>query len=272
VVNIKRTIIVLVSLGLAVATACTTVPITGRQQLSLVPPSTMLRMSYQQYDDFLKNNTLSADTAQTAIVKETGSRISRAVEQYFIRSGMRYELDNYDWEFNLIEEDTVNAWCMPGGKVAVYTGILPVTGDETGLAVVMGHEIGHAVAGHGGERMSHLLAVQLGGIALAVAMREEPAAAQGLWLTAYGLASQVGFILPYSRIQEYEADRLGLIFMAMAGYDPRHAVTLWKKMKAEKIGSAPPAFLSTHPTDDARIAEIERLLPEAMRYYREPTR
>ena len=232
----------------------------------------MLRMSYQQYDDFLKNNTLSADTAQTAIVKETGSRISRAVEQYFIRSGMRYELDNYDWEFNLIEEDTVNAWCMPGGKVAVYTGILPVTGDETGLAVVMGHEIGHAVAGHGGERMSHLLAVQLGGIALAVAMREEPAAAQGLWLTAYGLASQVGFILPYSRIQEYEADRLGLIFMAMAGYDPRHAVTLWKKMKAEKKGSAPPAFLSTHPTDDARIAEIERLLPEAMRYYREPTR
>ena len=252
--------------------ACSTVPITGRTQLSLVPPSNMLSMSLQQYDEFLKENQLSTDEDATTLVKKVGGRIRQAVEQYFVDHGMREELKNYSWEFNLIESKEVNAWCMPGGKVAVYTGILPVTQDENGLAVVMGHEIAHAVAGHGGERMSHLLAVQLGGVALAVAMAEKPEASRNLWFAAFGLGTQVGFILPYSRVQEYEADRLGLIFMAMAGYEPRHAVTLWERMAALKEGKeAPPAFLSTHPTDEARIAHIEKALPEAIRYYREPS-
>jgi len=229
-------------------------------------------MSLQQYDDFLKSHTLSTDTVSTAMVKNTGGRIQKAVERYFVEHGMRRELKNYAWEFNLIESKEVNAWCMPGGKVAVYTGILPVTKDENGLAVVMGHEIAHAVAGHGGERMSYLLAVQLGGLALAVAMTERPQASRNLWFAAFGLGAQVGLILPYSRIQEYEADRLGLVFMAMAGYEPRHAVTLWERMAAQKEGKkAPPVFLSTHPTDKARIEAIKRALPEAMRYYRKPS-
>jgi len=257
---------------LVLTASCSTVPITGRTQLSLVPPSNMLSMSLQQYDEFLKSHTISADMASTAMVKRAGERIRKAVERYFVEHGMRGELRNYAWEFNLIEDKEVNAWCMPGGKVAVYTGILPVTEDENGLAVVMGHEIAHAVAGHGGERMSHLLAVQLGGLALAVAMTEKPESSRNLWFTAFGLGAQVGFILPYSRIQEYEADRLGLIFMAMAGYEPRHAVALWERMAAQKDGKeAPPAFLSTHPTDAARIESIKRALPEAMRYYRKPS-
>lgn len=252
--------------------SCSTVPITGRTQLSLVPPSNMLSMSLQQYDEFLKTHTVSTDTAATAMVKRAGERIRKAVERYFVEHGMRGELANYAWEFNLIEDKEVNAWCMPGGKVAVYTGILPVTKDENGLAVVMGHEIAHAVAGHGGERMSHLLAVQLGGLALAVAMTDKPETSRNLWFAAFGLGAQVGFILPYSRIQEHEADRLGMIFMAMAGYEPRHAVTLWERMAAQKEGKkAPPAFLSTHPTDAARIESIKRALPEAMRYYRRPS-
>jgi len=257
---------------LLVIMACSTVPITGRTQFSLVPPSSMLSMSLQQYDEFLKENPVSTDTASTALVKKVGGRIRQAVERYFVEHGMRDELKNYAWEFNLIESKEVNAWCMPGGKVAVYTGILPVTQDENGLAVVMGHEIAHAVAGHGGERMSHLLAVQLGGLALAVAMAEKPESSRNLWFAAFGLGAQVGFILPYSRVQEYEADRLGLIFMSMAGYEPRHAVTLWERMAAQKEGKGgPPAFLSTHPTDQARIESIKEALPEAMRYYRKPS-
>ena len=257
---------------LVLIVSCSTVPITGRTQFILVPPSSMLSMSLQQYDEFLKSHTVSTDKTSTAMVKRAGSRIRKAVERYFIEHGRRGELKNYAWEFNLIEDKEVNAWCMPGGKVAVYTGILPVTKDENGLAVVMGHEIAHAVAGHGGERMTHLLAVQLGGLALAVAMAEKPEASRSMWFTAFGLGAQVGFILPYSRIQEYEADRLGLIFMAMAGYEPRHAVTLWERMAAQKKGKkAPPAFLSTHPTDAARIESIKRALPEAMRYYRRPS-
>jgi len=249
--------------------SCSTVPITGRTQLNLVPASSMLSMSLQQYDQFLKDNQVSTDQFSTALVKKVGGRIQKAVERYFIEHGMRSELKNYAWEFNLIESEEINAWCMPGGKVAVYTGILPVTRDENGLAVVMGHEIAHAVAGHGGERMSQLLAVQMGGLALAVAMAEKPDSSRNLWFAAFGLGAQVGFILPYSRIQEYEADRLGLIFMAMAGYEPSHAVTLWERMAAQKEGkNAPPAFLSTHPTDQARIESIKRALPEAMRYYR----
>jgi len=227
----------------------------------------MLSMSYQQYNEFVKSNKLSTDQAATRQVKETGQRIRQAVERYFDDHGMADKKRDYDWEFNLVESTDVNAWCMPGGKVVFYTGILPYTQNEDGLAVVMGHEIGHAVAGHGNERMSQMLAVQLGGLALSVALSQKPGETQGLWMAAFGLGAQVGLLLPFSRLHEYEADRLGLTFMAMAGYDPREAVTFWERMAEQGKGKKPPEFMSTHPSDANRIANIKRLLPEVMPYY-----
>ena len=254
--------------ALLVLTSCTTVPITGRSQLNLIPGSSMLSMSLQQYDTFIKEHKLSTDKKQTDMVKHVGARIQEAVERYFTSTGMSSRLSGYQWEFNLVEDKEVNAWCMPGGKVVVYTGILPVTQGEAGLAVVMGHEIAHAVAEHGNEGMSQGLLAQFGGMALAEALSAKPAATQQLWMTVYGLGAKYGAIMPYSRLQESEADHLGLIFMAMAGYDTNEAVSFWQRMSAQKGGQAPPVFLSTHPSDAARIDNIRRLIPEAMRYYR----
>jgi predicted Zn-dependent protease len=248
--------------------ACSTVPITGRSQLNIIPSSTMLSMSFQQYDEFLKSHKLSNDQQQTQMVKQVGRRIQHAVERYFRENDMAEELQHYQWEFNLVESDDVNAWCMPGGKVVIYTGILPITQNDTGLAVVMSHEIAHAVAKHGNERMSQQLMVQMGGMALGQAMRDKPAKTQQLWMTAFGLGAQVGVLLPYSRTHETEADRLGLIFMAMAGYDPHAAVSFWERMAAEKGGAGPPEFLSTHPADQTRIRQIQGAIPEALQYYR----
>ncbi|HEX6791348.1 MAG TPA: M48 family metallopeptidase [Candidatus Krumholzibacteria bacterium] len=249
------------------AWSCSSVPITGRKQLSLVPESEMQAMSYQQYDQFLKENKLSTNASQTAMVKRVGHRIEYAVETYMKEHKMSDQLDGYQWEFNLVDSKEANAWCMPGGKVVVYTGILPITRDENGLAVVMGHEIAHAVARHGSERMSQGLIAQGLGTALAVAVQKEPETTQQLWMTAFGLGAQVGVLLPFSRTQESEADHLGLIFMAMAGYDPHVAVPFWQRM-AEKGGGKPPEFLSTHPSDQTRINNLEKLMPEAMKYYR----
>ncbi|MFP4571838.1 MAG: M48 family metallopeptidase [Desulfobacterales bacterium] len=260
--------ILIISIVCLITAACTTVPISGRRQLSLIPGDTILSMSYQQYDKFLDQHELSDNQADTQMVRQVGKEIAQAVEAYQRRHGMREQLKNYDWEFNLVKDDAVNAWCMPGGKVVVYTGILPVTRNKTGLAVVMGHEIAHAVANHGNERMSHALAFQFGGIALSEALKTKPAATQRLWMGAYGAGAQMGIILPYSRMHEKEADLLGLIFMAMAGYDPRQAVDFWRRMAKKKKGKSPPEFLSTHPADDKRIANIRQMLPEAMKYYR----
>lgn len=248
--------------------ACSSVPITGRKQLSLIPASTMLSMSYQQYGEFLQKSTVSTNAQQTALVKGTGGRIQRAVERYFAERNMAGELKDYRWEFNLVESPEVNAWCMPGGKVVVYSGILPVTQTEAGLAVVMGHEIAHAIAEHGNERMSQALLAQLGGIGLAAALDKEPQKTRDLWLTVYGAGAQVGALLPFSRLQESEADELGLVFMAMAGYDPNEAVAFWQRMAAKKGGNAPPEFLSTHPSDETRIANLRRYVPEAMKHFR----
>ncbi|MFW6237098.1 MAG: M48 family metallopeptidase [Desulfosudaceae bacterium] len=191
------------------------------------------------------------------------------MERYFAANGLAQQLDNYRWEFHLVQDNAANAWCMPGGKVVVYTGILPLTRDETGLAVVMGHEIAHAVARHGSERMSQALVAQLGGMALSRALAEKPEATQSLWMAAYGVGTQFGLLLPYSRLHEKEADHLGLIFMAMAGYDPRAAVDFWGRMAEQGAGRKPPEFLSTHPSDQTRINQIKKLLPEAMSYYRQ---
>ena len=247
--------------------ACSTVPLTGRKQLNLIPSSQMLSMSYQEYGTFLKSNKVSADAQATAMVKRIGGRIQGAVERYFKQKRIESSLAGYQWEFNLVEDKQVNAWCMPGGKVVVYTGILPVTQTEAGLAVVMGHEIAHAVAEHGNERMSQGLLAQLGGIGLDVALKDKPQQTRELWQGAFGLGAQVGVLLPFSRTQESEADELGLTFMAMAGYDPHEAVTFWQRMSAKKGGQTPPEFLSTHPSDETRIRQIQEHLPEAMKYY-----
>jgi len=247
--------------------ACSTVPITGRKQIALIPESNMLSMSLDEYGQFLKENKLSTDAAQTETVKRVGKRIQGAVEAYFAERNLSQQLSGYAWEFNLIESKEANAWCMPGGKVVVYTGILPLTRDESGLAVVMGHEIAHAVAKHGQERMSQQLLAQLGGVALTEALQQKPEQTRNLWMGVFGAGVQVGVLLPYSRLHETEADHLGLIFMAMAGYNPNDAVAFWKRM-AESAGSKPPEFLSTHPSDETRIRKIEAEIPEAMKYYK----
>lgn len=248
--------------------SCSTVPLTGRSQLNLIPSSTILSLSFSQYDEFLKENKVSTDKKKTAMVKEVGENIKNAVEVYFTQRGLTSELADYKWEFNLVENDAANAWCMPGGKVVIYTGILPITKTEAGLAVVMGHEIAHALAKHGNERMSQAMLTQIGGLALSEALKKKPEQTRAIWLSAYGLGSQVGVMLPFSRLHESEADNLGLIFMAMAGYDPEEAISFWQRMAAQKGSDAPPEFLSTHPSDETRIADLKKLMPEAKKYYK----
>lgn len=247
---------------------CSTVPLTGRNQLNLIPSGEMLSMSYQQYGQFLSENKLSNDATNTAMVKRVGQNIQHAVETYLAQNNLTKRLNGYKWEFNLVEDPQVNAWCMPGGKVVVYTGLLPVTKDETGLSIVLGHEIAHAIAEHGNERMSQGLLQQLGGVALSVALKDEPETTQALFYTAYGVGTTVGIMLPFSRTHESEADHLGLIFMSMAGYNPNSAVDFWQRMAAMKGGQEPPEFLSTHPSDQTRINDIKNWMPEAMKYYK----
>jgi len=252
--------------GLVLLASCTTVPITGRRQLSLVGGSEMNSLATTQYRTFIAENKLSTDAAKAAMVKRVGQRIQHAVEQYVAQNNMQGQLDGYQWEFNLVENKEVNAWCMPGGKVVVYTGILPLTRDENGLAVVLGHEISHAVARHGAERMSDQLVAQGLSTALSTALSQNPTATKSLFMQAVGVGSQVG-MLKFSRTQESEADHLGLIFMAMAGYDPRGALPFWQRMAAQSQNNTP-EFFSDHPADATRIADIERLLPEAQKYYK----
>lgn len=245
-------------------TGCSTVPITGRKQLSLVSDAQLIPESAAGYAEVIKTGPLSQDAAQTAMIRRVGARISEAVERYFSERGRTDVTAGFEWEFNLIEEDVPNAWCMPGGKVAFYTGILPYTKDEAGVAVVMGHEIAHAIARHSNERVSHQMAVAGGGILTAWAAKDSEY--QEAILAAYGIGVQVGGVLPYSRLHESEADQMGLIFMAMAGYNPEAAVGFWQRMAAAG-GTKPPEFLSTHPSDETRVREIREHLPEAMKYY-----
>jgi predicted Zn-dependent protease len=225
-------------------------------------------MSFQSYREFMGANKLNANAEQTQMVKRVGGNIRRAVERYCAENGMSDKLDGYQWEFNLIEDASVNAWAMPGGKAVVYTGMLPVAQSEAGLAVVMGHEIAHNIARHGNERMSQALLLDMGGTALSQALAESPAKTKELFSRSYEIGTHYGVLLPYSRIQETEADRLGLIFMAMAGYKPDEAVGFWQRMAAQKKGTSPPEFLSTHPADATRIENIRSFLPEARGYYR----
>jgi predicted Zn-dependent protease len=249
--------------------ACALNLVTGRKQLSLVNESELQLMAVEQYRTFLnENKTLSpSGSKDAALVTRVGTRISNAVTNYYNQQGKSSVLEGYKWEFNTIDDkEVVNAWVMPGGKVVVYTGLLPITQNETALAIVMGHEIAHAVAQHGKERMSQAMVQQLGGMALQVALAQEPETTQNLFLTSYGIGSQIGAMLPWSRQQETEADQYGLIFAAMAGYDPREAIPFWQRM-SEAGGGSPPEFLSTHPSDDTRMRKLKQFMPEALKYY-----
>jgi len=255
---------------LVVLAGCSEVGITGRKQLNFVPTSMVTSMSIQQYSQLISESKLSTDAKATAMVKKVGERIVQAVGQYTKTHSDKDPFAGYQWEFNVIEDPQVNAFAMPGGKVAVYTGILPVAQSEAGLAAVIGHEIAHVYAEHGGERLSQGLLAQGLGTALDVALQKQPEQTRSLFMSAYGLGSQVGVLLPFSRVQETEADRLGTIFMAMAGYDPHEAVGLWERMAAASKGQArPPEFLSTHPAETTRIKKLqEQFVPEAMEYGR----
>lgn len=247
--------------------ACSKVPVTGRRQVNLLPESQLMGMSLTQYDQFLKENPTVPDSdPRTQQVKRVGNNIAEAATAYLKKHMQQKRVKNFEWEFNLVDQDVVNAWCMPGGKVCFYTGILPVTVNETGLAVVMGHEVAHAIARHGNERMSQQMAIQLGGIGLATAMESQPETIRSIFLASYGVGSQLGQ-LKYSRKHESEADKMGLVFMAMAGYNPEEAISFWERMKAVG-GQEPPEFMSTHPNNDTRIEDLKAYMPEAMKYYK----
>lgn len=265
-ITLKSTLIVTCGL-LSLLSGCTEVEITGRKQFNIVPDSTMNSMSFQSYGEFISSHKLSTDAEHTQMVKRVGGRIQNAVESYCDKNGIMDQLEGYKWEFNLVEDPNVNAWCMPGGKVVVYTGILPIAQGEAGLAVVMGHEIAHAFAKHGAERMSQSLLVQLGGVALSTALKDKPELTKNLFMQSYGVGTTLG-VLKYSRTHEKEADYLGMVFMAMAGYNPQEAISFWERMAAQKKGAKPLEFLSTHPADETRIQNLKDLLPDAMTYYK----
>jgi predicted Zn-dependent protease len=251
---------------LSLLISCTTVPLTGRTQLSLVPEAEMQQMSFQQYKEVIATGKLSTNAAATRQIKTVGQRIQRAVETYMSQNNLSQQLEGFQWEFNLLESKDVNAWCMPGGKVAFYTGILPITKDEPGIAVVMGHEIAHAIAKHSNERASQAMVAQGLGSSLQGLAGQNPSTAKNVFLGAVGVGTQLK-MLSFSRNQESEADRLGLIFMAMAGYDPRVAPAFWERMSANSQG-APPEFLSTHPSDQTRINAINGHMNEALSFYK----
>jgi predicted Zn-dependent protease len=243
--------------------ACASVAVTGRKQLSLVPNDEIISMSTTQYAEVLKTSKLSTNQAQVDMVKRVGTRIQKAVESYMAQQNRSAELAKFAWEFNLIEDDkTVNAWCMPGGKVAFYTAIMPICADENGVAVVMGHEVAHAIANHGAERMSEQMVAQLGMNVLGAA-----AGKNEIFMQAVGMGAGIG-MLKFSRKHESEADHMGLIFMAMAGYDPNGAPKFWERMASLSGGQKPPEFMSTHPSDETRIRDLQGWMPEAMGYYK----
>lgn len=257
-----------ISILFLILSSCSSVPLTGRKQVLLVSDQEVLTLSLQEYGEFMKTAPKSTDKANTALVNKVGRNIANAVESYLKANGMESMLSEYAWEFNLVKSPEVNAFCMPGEKIVVYEGILPITKDETGLAVVLGHEVAHAVAKHANERMSQQMLQQYGGAALGVALSGTSGTVQNVANSVYGLGAQYGVMLPYSRKQELEADKLGLIFMAMAGYNPQEAEGFWTRMSNKSGGASVAEFQSTHPSDETRIKKIRESLPEAMKYYK----
>jgi len=264
-----KKVILICATSMMFVIACTTNAVTGRKQLSLISESALQQEAVSQYQTFLSQNKIvSASTSKDAeMVRRVGSRIAAAITQYYSQKGQSKDLEGYKWEFNLVDNKEINAWCMPGGKVVVYTGLLPVAQNEAALAIVMGHEITHAVAHHGQERISQAMlaqGLQLGGDIFTSGNPK----ANSIFNNVYGPAASVGVLLPNSRNQEYEADHFGLIFAAMAGYNPREAISFWTRMASASQGNKPPEFLSTHPTDEKRIQKLQGYMNEALKYYK----
>lgn len=245
--------------------ACTSVPVTNRRQLAFLPEAQLVSMANDNYSQVLSQSKVIREGEQAEMIQRVGRRMQQAVEIYLQEKGLANEIKGYDWQFSLIDEDVANAWAMPGGKVAFYTGILPICETEAGVAVVMGHEIAHVVARHGNERMSQGLLQQGGALALDKLLESKPTETRNLFQAAYGMGSNLAFSLAYSRLHESEADEMGLMFMAIAGYDPAEAAPFWQRMSAG--GQSPPEFFSTHPNPDKRAQRLQELLPSANEYY-----
>jgi predicted Zn-dependent protease len=262
--------IILSAILVSTVIACTRNAITGRSQFKLLPESQLQSMATSQYQEFLSSSKVVANSINkdAEMVTRVGERIRQAVESYYASKGLSKQLEGYHWEYHLVENNEANAWCMPGGKIVVYTGLLPYTQNEAALAVVMGHEVSHALFQHGNERMSQALGVQAVNLGLEVALANKPTETRNLFLGAYGAGAQVGVLLPFSRKHELEADHWGLIWAAMAGYNPKEAIPLWERMEKAGNGQRPPEFLSTHPSEGKRIDELNKYMPEALKYYK----
>lgn len=256
----KRVLLILISVLLF--SECSTVPITGRKRVNFVSDAQVLPASFAQYKGFLEENKLSTNRVMSNQVKNVGKNISAAVDRFMRANNMVAEANSYQWEFNLVDDKTVNAWCLPGGKVVFYTGIMPICANEDGVAAVMGHEVAHAFAKHGQERMSQGQLQQIGGLAVALGTSNKDPKTQQIWNMAFGVGSGLG-MLKFSRVHEQEADRLGLVFMIMAGYDGSEAAEVWVRMSQRSGGSSTPAILSTHPSNESRIQDLKNYLPTA---------
>ncbi|HET8754275.1 MAG TPA: M48 family metallopeptidase [Salinimicrobium sp.] len=258
----KNKIVIILSFFFLVV-SCKTNPFTGEKNLNFVSNSQIFPMAFQQYNQVLAEADVVTGTPEARMIKEVGNKIATAAKRYLDANGYQGYLEGYQWEYSLIDDESVNAWAMPGGKIAFYTGILPIAKDETGVAAIMAHEVAHALANHGAQRMSAAQLQQLGAVAGSVALSGKSQETQQIFAQAYGLGTQLGVMLPFSRNHESEADRIGLTLMALAGYNPSEAADLWRRMKANSDGAAPPEFLSTHPSTDTRIRNIEKWAPQA---------
>lgn len=265
---IKRIVSYFLLISLLVS--CSENALTGKKQLTLLPESALQSMAVSEYQQFLSQNRVVgvSNNRDAEMVRRVGQRIVAAVESYYRDKNMLDKLSGFKWEVNLVDDKTVNAWCMPGGKIVVYTGILPVSQNEAALAAIMGHEVSHALLQHGNQRMSQGLLAVAGQVGLEVALANKPQETKNLFMTAYGVGAQVGVLLPFSRKHELEADRYGLIWTAMAGYNPQEAIGLWERMEKLSNGQKPPEFLSTHPSEGRRIEQLQKFMPEALSYYK----
>lgn len=253
---------IVVCAAAAMILSCATNPFTGKKTMAFVPDSSLFASSFQQYTEFLKEHKVVTGTSDAQMVQRVGGKIRKAAEQWLSAHGHSDYLKDYNWEYKLVQDDAVNAWCMPGGKIVVYTGLLKVSRNEAGLATVMGHEVAHALANHGQQRMSASLLQQLGAVGVTAATGKNSEETRQLAMMAYGAGSSVAGMMPFSRKHESEADRIGLTLMAIAGYNPSEALSFWKRMSSQG-GSSVPEMLSTHPSDATRISNIQKLIPEA---------
>lgn len=258
----KLTRVIFIFSAVLLVVACSTNPFTGERNLNFVSNSQIFPASFQQYDEVLAQSRVIRNTTEARTIDNVGQRIAKASKRFLDANGHQGYLEDYQWEFTLLDDESINAWAMPGGKIAFYSGILPIAQDETGIATIMAHEVAHALANHGAQRMSAQQLQQIGAVVGGVALSGQNEQTQQIFAQAYGIGSQYGVMLPFSRGHETEADRIGLTLMALAGYDPAEAPDLWRRMK-EAGGAGPPEFLSTHPSPDTRIQNLEKWAPEA---------